>query len=75
MKKAYVLINCDLGKEADIQDTIRSIKEAHGTFGAYGIIAVTTKNPEQPQEDITWKILGLLSIKSILTLVGTGNQF
>jgi len=37
MKKAYVLINCNLGSEKEILETLRSInsvKEAHGTFGA-----------------------------------------
>jgi DNA-binding Lrp family transcriptional regulator len=55
-----VLIHCDLGKKEDILDTLRSIKsvkEAHGMFGAFDIIAeVTSENHEQLQEDITWKI-------------------
>jgi len=37
-----VLINCDLGKEDDILQTLQNIKlvkKAHGTFGAYDIIA------------------------------------
>ena len=50
MKKAYVLIHCDLGKEEDILDTlhsIKSVKEAHGMFGAFDIIAeVTSENHE-----------------------------
>ncbi len=78
MKKAYVLINCDLGKEEDILNTIRSIKsvkEAHGTFGAYDIIAeVATENPEQLREDITWKIRRLPSIRATLTLMGIDKQ-
>jgi DNA-binding Lrp family transcriptional regulator len=74
MKKAYVLINCELGKEKDILDTLRSIKsvkEAHGMFGAYDIIAeVATEDQEQLREDITWKIRRLPSIRSTLTLMG-----
>ena len=74
MKNAYVLINCKLGKENDTLDTLRSIKsvkEAHGMFGAYDIIAeVTTENPEQLREDITWKIRKLPSIRATLTLMG-----
>jgi len=74
MKKAYVLIHCDLGKEGDILDTLRSIKsvkEAHGMFGAYDIIAeVTSENHEQLQEDITWKIRRLPAIRATLTLMG-----
>ncbi len=78
MKKAYVLINCDLGKEEDILDTLRSIKsvkEAHGTFGAYDIIAeVSSENAEELREDITWKIRKLPSIRATLTLMAIEGQ-
>jgi DNA-binding Lrp family transcriptional regulator len=74
VKKAYVLINCDLGKEEKILETLRSIKsvkEAHGTFGAYDIIVeVSAKNAEDLREDITWKIRRLPDIRSTLTLTG-----
>ncbi len=74
MKKAYVLINCDLGKEEDILDALRSIKsvkEAHGTFGAYDIIAeVSSENAEELRKDITGKIRKMPSIRSTLTLIG-----
>jgi len=73
MKKAYVLINCDLGKEEDILETLRSIKsvkEAHGTFGSYDIIAeVSAENAQELREDITWKIRKLTYIRSTLTLM------
>ena len=74
MKKAYVLINCDLGKEENTIDTLRSIKsvkEAHGTYGAYDIIAeLSTENAEKLREDITWKIRRLPYITATLTLIG-----
>ncbi len=73
MKKAYVLINCDLGKEEDILDTLRSIKsvkEVHGIFGAYDIIAeVSAENAQELREDITWKIRKLPCIRATLTLI------
>ena len=78
MEKAFVLINCDLGKESDILYTLRnikSVKEAHGTFGAYDIIAeVAHDNSDQLREDITWKIRSLPSIRATLTLTGIKNQ-
>lgn len=78
MKNAYVLINCDLGKEEDILDTLRSIKsvkEAHGTFGAYDIIAeIISENADKMREDITWKIRKLPYIRSTLTLMGIKGQ-
>jgi len=76
MKKAYVLINCDLGKEEDILGTLRSIKsvkEVHGIFGAYDIIAeVSAENAEELREDITWKIRKLPYIRATLTLIAIG---
>ena len=66
MKKAYVLINCDLGKEEDILDTLRSmksIKEAHGTSISYGVSPnpvskLITKNERINTAGIT--IIGIL---------------
>ena len=42
METAYVLVNCDLGSEEDIIEDLKhidSVREVHGTFGAYDIIA------------------------------------
>jgi DNA-binding Lrp family transcriptional regulator len=78
MKKAYVLINCDLGNEVDTLVALRSMKsvnEAHGTFGAYDIIAeVSHKNAEDLREDITWKIRKLPAIRTTLTLMAIEGQ-
>ena len=41
MAVAYVLINCELGSEEAViaeLKAIESIKEVHGTFGAYDIL-------------------------------------
>ncbi len=73
MVTAYVLINCDIGKEEDILDTLRSIKsvkEVHGTFGSYDIIAeISSENAKELREDITWKIRKLPYIRATLTLI------
>lgn len=78
MKKAYVLINCALGKEEELLVALRgitSVKEAHGTFGAYDIIAeVSSESAEKLREDITWKIRKLQSIRATLTLMAVEGQ-
>ncbi len=78
MKKAYVLINCNLGSEKEILETLRSInsiKEAHGTFGAYDIIAeVIADTTDKLREEITWKIRKLPYIRATLTLTGVNGQ-
>jgi len=78
MEKAFVLINCDLGKEENILHSLRnikSVKEAHGTFGAFDIVTeVVNDDPDELREDITWKIRSLPSIRATLTLTGAKNQ-
>ncbi|QLH06317.1 Lrp/AsnC ligand binding domain-containing protein [Nitrosopumilus ureiphilus] len=78
MEKAYVLINCDLGHEGDTLVALRSMKsvnEAHGTFGAYDIIVeVANKDVKELREDITWKIRKLPTIRNTLTLMAIEGQ-
>ncbi len=74
METAYVLLNCDLGyEEAVIEDLehIDSVKEIHGVYGAYDIIA-RVKNSER--ETIMWKIRKLEHVHSTLTLMGIQGQ-
>ena len=78
MKKAFVLISCDLGKEEDTLIALRTmnqIKEAHGTWGAYDIVAeVNSDDVESLRETITWKIRKLPSINSTLSLMAIEGQ-
>jgi len=78
MKKAFVLINCDLGKEKDLLTALRAmtrVTEAHGTWGAYDIIAeVNSDTAESLRETITWEIRKLPSIRATLSLVAIEEQ-
>jgi len=78
VKKAFVLISCDVGKEEDTLIALRAmnqIKEAHGTWGAYDIVAeVNSDNAESLRETITWKIRKLPSIRATLTLMTIEGQ-
>jgi len=71
---AYVLINCDLGCEEQIIEELKhtsNVKEVHGTFGAYDIIAkVESDERNTLTETITWKIRKLDKVRSTLTLMG-----
>ncbi len=73
MTTAYVLINCDLGYEAEVIDEVKQledVKEAHGVFGAYDILAkVESDSVEHLRETITWKIRKLNRVRSTLTLL------
>jgi len=78
MQTAYVLINCELGKEEEILNSLKhmeSVKEVHGTFGAYDIIAkIENSDRDKLRETITWNIRKLQHVCSILTLMGIEGQ-
>ncbi len=78
METAYVLVNCDLGSEEELIEELKhidSVKEVHGTFGAYDIIAkIESQEREKISETITWKIRKLEHVRSTLTLMGIQGQ-
>ena len=60
MAIAYVLITCDLGFEEEVIENLKhfeSVKEVHGTFGAYDIISkLENIEQEKIRETIIWNI-------------------
>jgi DNA-binding Lrp family transcriptional regulator len=76
--QAYVLINCELGTEESVISKLKSIegvKEVHGIFGAYDILAkIESDRVEDLRATITWKIRKIDNIKSTLTLMGIEGQ-
>jgi len=78
VKKAFVRISCDLGKEEDTLIALRTmnqIKEDHGTWWAYDIVAeVNSDDAESLRETITWKIRKLPSIRAALSLMAIEGQ-
>ena len=78
MANAYILINCEIGSEEDVITALKNIhgiKEVHGTFGAYDILAkIESPQVEDLRETITWKIRKIDKIRSTLTLMGIEGQ-
>ncbi len=78
MPNAYVLINCDLGSEESVIDELKhvdSVKEIHGTFGAYDIVAkVSAQELESLRQTITWQIRKIAKVRSTLTLMEIVGQ-
>ncbi len=78
MVTAYVLINCDLGYEEQIIEELKhlsDVKEVHGTFGAYDILAkVESDQTNTLKETITWKIRKLDRVRSTLSLMAIEGQ-
>ena len=75
---AFVLINSELGKEDDIIENLKhmdSVKEVHGTFGAYDVVAkVEHDEKDKLREVITWGIRKIDHVRSTLTLMGIDGQ-
>ncbi len=73
MERAYVLINCETGDENSVLSNLRninSVKEAHGIFGAYDIIAsLESDNQDEIRRDLTKAIRKIKKIRSTLTLI------
>ncbi len=78
MTTAFVLINSELGKEDDIIENLKhmdSVKEVHGTFGAYDVVAkVEHDEKDKLREVITWGIRKIDHVRSTLTLMGIDGQ-
>jgi DNA-binding Lrp family transcriptional regulator len=78
MAEAFILINCEIGSEEQVITALKNIdcvKEVHGTFGAYDILAkIESPQVEDLRETITWKIRKIDKIRSTLTLMGIEGQ-
>jgi len=78
MEIAYVLISSDLGHEMNVIEELKhidSVKEVHGTFGAYDIIAkVENTERDKIRETIIWNIRKLEHVRSTLSLMGIPGQ-
>lgn len=78
MTEAYVLINCSLGNEDTIIESVKGISgisEVHGTFGAYDVIAKVSGNDTvHMREIITEKIRKIPEVRSTLSLIVVHEQ-
>ncbi|MFH0849592.1 MAG: Lrp/AsnC ligand binding domain-containing protein [Candidatus Bathyarchaeota archaeon] len=73
MAKAFVLINAEIGAEAEVLKAVSQIpevKEAHLVYGVYDIIAIVEAATMQNLKDvISWKIRRLGKVRSTITMV------
>jgi len=75
MSKAYIMMNCKLGEEKEVIQELKKIvgiKEAHGTFGLYDIVAqIECTTDEKIQEIVTQKIRKIPKIQTSMTLTSS----
>ena len=75
MSKAYVMMNCNLGEEKSVIESLEKIdgiKEAHGTLGLYDIVAqIESTTDEKIQKIVTQHIRKISKIQSSMTLTSS----
>lgn len=73
MPKAFVLINTEIGSEADVLKDLKKVEgveEAFSVYGVYDIIAkVSTDTMDKLKEIVTWRIRRLDKVRSTLTMI------
>jgi len=73
MNVAFVLINTDLGADAEVGEALRKIdevKEVYGVYGVYDIVVrIEADTLERLKDTISSKIRTLDNVKSTLTMI------
>jgi DNA-binding Lrp family transcriptional regulator len=68
---AFVLINTEMGSEAEVLDALQkmgNVKEAYIVYGVYDIVAKVEADTVDALKDmITWKVRRLNKVRSTLT--------
>ena len=73
MPTAFVLINTEIGSEAEVLKQLKEVEgvaEANAVYGVYDIIArVTADTIDKLKEIVTWKVRRLDKVRSTLTMI------
>ena len=73
MPTAFVLINTEIGSEADVLKKLKNVEgvdEAFAVYGVYDIIArVRADSMDKLKEIVTWKVRRLDKVRSTLTMI------
>jgi DNA-binding Lrp family transcriptional regulator len=72
MTTAYLLINVEIGKGEEVKERIKEIefvKEVHGVYGIYDVLAKLEGPDEKLRETVTWNIRRLPNVKSTITML------
>ena len=76
--KAYVLINTELGRESEVTEALRGVKEITATHTVYGIhdviVEVEAETMDEVKEVVFNQIRRLDHVKSTITLITYGES-
>jgi DNA-binding Lrp family transcriptional regulator len=78
MPTAFVLVNTEIGSEADVLEALKKVKgvdEAFVVYGVYDIIArVRADTVNKLKEIVTWRIRRLDNVSTTLTMIVVGRK-
>ena len=73
MPVAFVLINTEIGSEADVLKTLKDVEgvaEAYAVYGVYDVVAkITADTMDKLKEIVTWQVRRLDKVRSTLTMI------
>jgi DNA-binding Lrp family transcriptional regulator len=78
MPTAFVLVNTEIGSEADVLKDLKKVEgvdTAFAVYGVYDIIAsVKADTMDKLKEIVTWRIRRLDKVRSTLTMIVVEEQ-
>ncbi len=77
MTDAYVMLNCELGAEAEIIEKLKEIEQVNDVFETIGthdmLVKLQADNFEKIREIVSWNIQKLPKVRSTSTLIKKDN--
>jgi len=77
MTDAYVMINCELGAEAEIVEQLKALDPVVDVFETIGthdmLVKLQAENFEKIREIVSWNIQKLKNVRSTATLIKKDN--
>jgi DNA-binding Lrp family transcriptional regulator len=76
MRRAFVMVNADLGSEGELQSELKKVEGVVGVYQVYGvydmIVEVEAESDQKLKEILFSRIRSLKRVRSTLTLTTTG---
>ena len=77
MTDAYVMLNCELGSEAEIIEQLKEIEQVVDVFETIGthdmLVKLQAENFEKIREIVSWNIQKMKKVRSTATLIRKEN--
>jgi DNA-binding Lrp family transcriptional regulator len=78
MPTAFVLINTEIGSEADVLKDLKKVEgveEAYAVYGVYDVVAkIRADSMDKLKEIVTWHVRRLDKVRSTLTMIVVEEQ-